>query len=264
MDIISNETNCDLPVPWILFTMLPSYDFKKFYFEYLRMNDSYYNLIWFMINIINFNNFCSDSEEKSFYSCVNINMYIRRYRITYGFENFVWLNRLAAFLWNKTPKIFGRKAYSHFKRQTISVIFCTDYSIIKFLFHKPFLMKSQLQTKRPITMYPSSISDKVKLWNQVFPFFFLSFFFFLRKISSALTTASPPLFCWGSLALSWHPYPSSSALYFIRRTPTTAWHDKQCRVCTRDSNRRTPGHWGVDLEKLTPVPPGRPLEPSIS
>lgn len=116
MDIIFNEINCDFLVFWILFIMLFFYDFKKFYFEYFRMNDFYYNLIWFMINIINFNNFCSDFEEKFFYLCVNINMYIRRYRIIYGFENFVWLNRLVVFLWNKILKIFGRKVYSYFKR----------------------------------------------------------------------------------------------------------------------------------------------------
>ena len=32
--------------------------------------------------------------------------------------------------------------------------------------------------------------------------YFFIYLFFLRKISPELTTASPPLFCWGSLALS--------------------------------------------------------------
>ena len=38
-------------------------------------------------------------------------------------------------------------------------------------------------------------------------------FVFLRKISPELTIANPPLFCWGRLALSSHPCPSSSTLY---------------------------------------------------
>ena len=52
--------------------------------------------------------------------------------------------------------------------------------------------------------------------------------FLLRKTDPELT--SMPIF-----------------LYFIRGMPTTAWHAKQCHVCTRDFNRRTPGLWEASV-----------------
>src|SRR3712207_299831 len=63
-------------------------------------------------------------------------------------------------------------------------------------------------------------------------------FFFLRKISPELTTASPPF-----LLRKTGPELTSVPifLYFICGTPTTAWLDKRCHVHTRDPNQRTPG-----------------------
>ena len=80
-------------------------------------------------------------------------------------------------------------------------------------------------------------------------------FFFLRKISPELTTASPPLFAeeawpWANIVPIF--------LYFICGTPTTAWCAKQCHVRTRDLNRRNPGHREGEHANLTAVPPGLP------
>ena len=57
---------------------------------------------------------------------------------------------------------------------------------------------SQLVINASWTTVPTSLPPEQSMLRV----FFLFFWVFLRKISPDLTTASPPLFCWGSLALS--------------------------------------------------------------
>ena len=84
-------------------------------------------------------------------------------------------------------------------------------------------------------------------------------FFFLRKISPELTTASPPRF------LLRKPGPELTSLpiflYFICGMPDTAWRDKQCHVRTRD---RTSEPRAAEKQNVrTAAPPGWPQERSL-
>ena len=81
------------------------------------------------------------------------------------------------------------------------------------------------------------------------------FFFLLRKISPELATASPPLFA--EEARPWDNICAHLPLLYMW-TPTTAWRAKRCHVRTRDPNRQTLGHQGVERAHLTAAPPGRP------
>ena len=48
-------------------------------------------------------------------------------------------------------------------------------------------------------------------------------------------------------------------LYFIRRTPTIAWHARRCHVHTRELNWQTLGRQEAECANLTAAPPGRPI-----
>src|SRR3712207_5367483 len=80
-------------------------------------------------------------------------------------------------------------------------------------------------------------------------------FFFLRKISPELTTASPPF-----LLRKTGPELTSVPifLYFICGTPTKARLAKRCYVHTRDPNQRTPGCQEAERANLTAAPLGQP------
>ena len=87
--------------------------------------------------------------------------------------------------------------------------------------------------------------------------FFLSFFFFLRKISPELTTANPPLFA----EEDW-PWSNIHA-HLLLLCMWDAYHSmafaKQCQVQIQDLNQRTLGRWKAECANLTTVPPGWPL-----
>ena len=104
--------------------------------------------------------------------------------------------------------------------------------------YKPKLLNIMI---KPLVIVKKSQNRKNgETYYFVFGFLIGFFLFFSRNISSELTsTTNPPLFLLRTTGLEWTSVPIF--LYFICGTPTTAWLDKRCHVCTQDPKWRTPG-----------------------
>ena len=135
-------------------------------------------------------------------------------------------------------KLFTSPTLSHTNK--VTAVACV-FAFTWYLFSQHFTFSSYLTFLLDVILFTMYIWVGVfypKLAVLVFFVVSLFVFFFLRKISPELTAANSSLFPeedrpWANIMPIF--------LYFIRGTPTTAWHAKRCCVRTRDRKRGTLG-----------------------
>ena len=83
------------------------------------------------------------------------------------------------------------------------------------------------------------------------------YYFFLRKISSELTTANPPLFAQGDWP--WANIHAHLPLLYTWDACHSMAFAKRCYVRIRDPNQQTPGRWEAECANLSAAPTGWPF-----